>query len=479
MKKTFCIKSIFYITSALSFCMPSLRAEVLTIDNYVDQVTKQNQGYMATQKGMEAGQSKSTEGELALSYMLFSNLQYLNDKRPSNLAFITGDRNAVSTYSLGFSKQTSFGVKAALSYNVNYFYLHGANPTYIASNSYYQNNPELDLSLSLWQNSFGRQTRAMIETTEAKNLSYAYSNSYNSKVTLSNAEALYWRLSLTRDFVKIQRANLETVQKIRDWNKKRVSTHLADDVDLLQSEANLKMRQMDLEMALDEEKMATRSFNTARNVQSDDLNEELQGISVDEVIALAVPEKRGVRDDVTSYKEASIAAAANAKLSKDKNAPTFDLFANLTLNGKDPTFDQSFKQSWGGNYPYTIVGLKFVAPLDFGNIRRINSGYEADKISADYAYQRKRFEADREWDDLVKKLEETKQKLKISKELEDAQYNKYVYEQKRQLRGQTTTYQVLTFEQDYANAQYNRVKIESDILGYVAQMKTFSGKEEI
>ncbi|MCX6112368.1 MAG: hypothetical protein NTY22_03655 [Proteobacteria bacterium] len=78
-----------------------------------------------------------------------------------------------------------------------------------------------------------------------------------------------------------------------------------------------------------------------------------------------------------------------------------------------------------------------------------------------------------------KRIDETKQKLKIAKELEDAQYNKYVYEQKRQLRGQTTTYQVLTFEQDYANAQYNRIKIEADVLSYIAKMKTFNGREEI
>ncbi|MCX6112367.1 MAG: hypothetical protein NTY22_03650, partial [Proteobacteria bacterium] len=271
---------------------------------------------------------------------------------------VTGDRTAVSTYSLGFSKQTSFGLKAALSYNINYYYFHGSNPLFLANSAYYQNNPELDLSLSLWQNSFGRQTRAIIEATEAKNLSSAYANSYSSKVILSNSEMLYWQLSLTRDFVKIQQANLETVQKIRDWNKRRVSLHLADEVDLLQSEANLKMKQMDLELAIDEAKTVTRNFNTTRNIQSDELTEELQNITVEEVLALAVPERKGIRDDVSSYREASVAAVANAKLSKDKNAPTFDIFANLSLNGRDPGLDQSFKQSWGGNYPYTIVGLK-------------------------------------------------------------------------------------------------------------------------
>ena len=46
-------------------------------------------------------------------------------------------------------------------------------------------------------------------------------------------------------------------------------------------------------------------------------------------------------------------------------------------------------------------------------------------------YERKSFESDREWNDLTKKVNDMKERLKIAKELEDAQYKKYIYENNR------------------------------------------------
>ena len=72
----------------------------------------------------------------------------------------------------------------------------------MSSNYFYQTSPVLEFTQSFWQNGFGRQTRAMIEAVDAKNLSDSYSASYNSKKTLSDAESLYWKESLVKDLVR-------------------------------------------------------------------------------------------------------------------------------------------------------------------------------------------------------------------------------------------------------------------------------------
>jgi len=336
----------------------------------------------------------------------------------------------------------------------------------------------LELKQSLWQNAFGRQTRAIVQAIDARNLSSSYSASYASKKLLSDAEAIYWKMALVKDLVQIKQDNFDRAEKIKEWAQKRSKSNLADNVDLLQAEANYKMAQMDLQLALDDEKEATRTFNTMRGVNSDEFNDSTEKLTVDSVVAMPFPERKGVRDDVAALRESSRAAAANAKLSADKNKPTFDLFSTLSLNGRDPNFDPSFKESWRGNYPYTVVGVKFSTPLDFGSIHRVNSGYELDKISAEYMYERRQFEADREWENLTKKATDLKARLKIAKDLEDAQYKKYTYEQNRLKLGRTTTYQVITFEQDYATAQYNRLNMQLQMLQLIGTMKTFNGKEE-
>jgi len=467
-----------YLGFCLFFSVVSLNAAELTLSEFLNQVTKGNQGYTSTQKSVEAGQAKSEEGDLMLAYTFFTNYQNSNDKRETNFAFVTGDRTTTNTLSFGFNKLTTFGFSGSLHYDISYSYMHGANPTLLNSDHYYITSPVLEFKQSFWQNAFGRQTRAIIEATDAKNLSSSYTSSYAAKKLLSDAESIYWKMSLVKDLVQIKQDNLTRAQKIKEWAQRRVKLNLTDSVDLLQADANLKMAQMELQAALDDEKEATRLFNTMRGVSSDEFSDDPEKMTVASVVAMPLPERIGVRDDVAALREAARAAAANAKLSIDKNKPTFDLFSTLSLNGRDPNFDPSFKESWRGNFPYTVVGVKFSAPLDFGSIHRVNSGYELDKISAEYMYERRQFESDREWDNLTKKALDLKERLKIAKELEDAQYKKYAHEQERLKLGRTTTYQVITFEQDYANAQYTRLSMQLQMLQLIGTMKTFNGKEE-
>ena len=465
----------------ICFCLVgfiSIDGYSLSLDSFLEQVSKDNQGYTASQKSYEAGTSRAEEGDLVLAYSFFTNYQFSNDKRESNFSFITGDRVTNNNLAFGFNKQTTFGFSGSLYYNISQTSMHGANTTLLNSSQYYETRPVLEFKQSLWQNAFGRQTRAIIEATDAKNLSSSYSASYNSKKILSDAEAVYWKLSLMREMVKIKQDNLGRATKIKDWSEKRTKLNLADKADFLQADANFKMAQLELQAALDDERDLIRQLNTMRGINSDELSEELEILTVDSVEAMNMPERKGVRDDVASFREMAKAASANAILSKDKNKPTLELFSTLSLNGRDPSFDPSFKESWGGNYPYTVVGLRFNAPLDFGNIKRVNSGYELEKLSAQDSYDRKRFEVDREWDSLTKKVQELKERLKIAKQVEDAQLIKYTHEQGRHNLGRTTTYQVIMFEQDYATAQYLRMNLQSQVLQLLATMKTFEGKEE-
>ncbi len=456
----------------------SANAAELTLSEFLDQVTKNNQGYMSMQKGSEAGQARSEEGDLITSYSFFANYQNVNDKRETNFAFVTGDRTTTNALSFGISKLTTFGLSGSLRYDINYSYMHGANQTLLSSDHYYVTSPVLEFTQSFWKNSFGRQTRAIVEATDARNLSSSYLSSYESKKLLSDAESIYWKMSLVKDLVQIKQDNFSRAEKIKEWAQRRVRLNLTDSVDLLQAEANYKMAQMDLQVALDDEKEVTRAFNTMRGANSDEFADSPEKLTVESVVAMPLPERKGVRDDVAALRESARAAAANAKISIDKNRPTFDLFSTLSLNGRDPSFNPSFKESFGGSYPYTVVGLKFSAPLSFGTIGRVNSGYELDKISAEYMYERRQFESDREWNNLTKKATDLRERLKIAKEVEDAQYKKYTHEQNRLKLGRTTTYQVITFEQDYATAQYTRLNMQLQMLQLIGTMKTYNGKED-
>jgi outer membrane protein TolC len=62
----------------------------------------------------------------------------------------------------------------------------------------------------------------------------------------------------------------------------------------------------------------------------------------------------------------------------------------------------------------------------------------------------------------------------MSEELVTLQKEKLEYEKYRFNLGRTTTYQVLTFEQDYAQALIARLRVEREILAIHSQLKTFT-----
>lgn len=76
--------------------------------------------------------------------------------------------------------------------------------------------------------------------------------------------------------------------------------------------------------------------------------------------------------------------------------------------------------------------------------------------------------------DLSQKFNEARLRLKMADELVAMQKEKLEYEKYRFNLGRTTTYQVLTFEQDYAQSLISRLRIENEILALHAQLKTFT-----
>ena len=60
--------------------------------------------------------------------------------------------------------------------------------------------------------------------------------------------------------------------------------------------------------------------------------------------------------------------------------------------------------------------------------------------------------------------------------MEKLQKEKMLNEQDRLKRGRSTTYQTLVFEQDYAQAQALRIRVQTEILAYHNQLKLYGSE---
>ena len=78
-----------------------------------------------------------------------------------------------------------------------------------------------------------------------------------------------------------------------------------------------------------------------------------------------------------------------------------------------------------------------------------------------------------EGNELNLKVSEAKRRLGLAKEIEKTQQKKLENERARMKMGRSVLYQVVLFEQDYANSQLLTLKTELQILAFLSQMKTY------
>ncbi len=441
----------------------TVSAQTLPLEGYLQQVKQKHTGYKGSQLVSQGAVERSVESDLLFLPSFLASAGYSRDKAPAaptepadlKVQFLTG----------GLRQQTRFGLGVDLSYSLS------KKEAFAVSG--YEGKPTLGVSMPFWQNGFGRSVRATEELLEAQALASGYGESFRLKLILAEAENTYWRLALVRENVEVQKDTLVRAQRIRDWNQRRVQLQLSDRIDLLQADAALESRKLDLQAAMDEQQAAARAFNTLRGESQDAVEEALTLPKAEVIDGMSAPRRAELRDDVKAAKELARLADANATVGREKLLPKLDLRGSVSFSGTDASAGSAVKNSFKTDRPEYSAALEFSVPLAFGTTSDSRAGYAKEQLGAELKYERQYFEQEREWNDLQNRLGEAKKRLQLARSIEQAQREKVLHERDRHTRGRTTTFQVLQFEQEYAFAQLAHIRAQSDVLRIIAQMKTF------
>ena len=453
------------------------QAQSLTLDQYLNQVRAGHDGYKSSVATAEGAPKKAADAQLIYAPTVFANIQTAVDKKELIPASQRGSETDNNSGQVGISKLTTFGTAAKIYYNASQTTIHGTSKTFVPQPSWRETTPTVEVSHPLWKNANGKDIAKSLELQQGQAEITKLSESLKRKATMAESEGYYWRLVLARESVRVAKDNLERANKIVLWNKKRVSSELADSADLIQAEALGQVRDIELTMAVDEERAAAHAFNTARGLPGGNVKEELTKITPELIGSIPIPLKANEREDLKATIQAERLSELGADLASDKYDPALDIFAMGAMNGRDSaSYSKANSESLKGKHTTYAVGLKFSAPLGGESLSRVRSGYAKDKEAAALAVSRKRFENDREWSDLTSKLEESKSRLSLTQKIESTQQRKLNAERERQSRGRSTMFQVMQSETDYAAAQLNVIRNKAEILGIIARMKTFGGE---
>ena len=446
-------------------------APLLTLSEYLGSVESKNEALKSAIASSEGSATRAVEGDLVTSPSIFGSYQERDDKsfQPALQASGVNTTNSL----LGIESTTSFGTNAKLYYSLGSFDIPSRNL------KYFQASPTIEISQSLWRNAFGSETRAQMEAVTSGAKARGYAERFRAQTILLQAESTYWGLALARETVAVQRELLDRAERLYTFINRRARFGLQDKAELLQAQANLQARKLDLQTAIDGERAAMRAFNSARGQDANIVEEKLEPLNLAMIERLKVPEGRTNRADVLAAEEQAKATLASSKLNRNKAKPTVELFGSYGLNGLDfASQSEAIDKSFTGDNPTLAYGLRFRASLDIGSISKLRSAYDQEEYAATLAYQRKKFEQERDWDDLTQKFNESKERFKLYNELEESQRKKLDYERDRHARGRSTTQQILLYELDYQQALFGRIRTLADLMQLNAQLKLYGVSNE-
>ena len=460
---------------ALSTIMPGLAFSAqLSLNDFLAQVQEKNQGVVANIMVAEGTAQRAEEGRLIFRPSIFASGQVMVDKKPVANPATQGNRTDTEYVTAGLMQNFDFGLKGQLGYTVYHTKSYNAGTTFVPLADFNDGVAKLELSQSLWRNWNGREQKAQADLIDSQSRVSKHIANFTVQTTLATAESVYWSLSQTRKVIKVQQDNLSRAQQIRSWNQRRVNSGLSERSDFLQADSNLKLREYELQAALQQQNLLQRTFNSMRGIDSNLVSEELEPVVVSNLKSLTPPPKAELREDTKAALEQQNLAKANAALSIERNKPNFEVFGSYAFNGRDPERAEAISNSFKNDHSTSAIGLRFSAPLDFGTTSSAIDGYKKEQVAAEYNYQRKVFDQEREWNDLITKFEDAKVKLDLTEKIAETQRVKTANERNRLNNGRTTTFQVLTFELDSAQSEILKIQTETDLLNIYAQLKIFS-----
>ena len=251
-----------------------------------------------------------------------------------------------------------------------------------------------------------------------------------------------------------------------------VKRNLVDASDLYQAQAAVASRKIDLVNAETQLREMSRTFNSIRGVQSDEVTEKLVGPDLDLLRLNVDKAATKTRLDTLAQKDMYQSSEAAYRSQREKNKPSLDLTMQAYTQGRNAQIQQSQDKTFK-DQDYLYVGVNFVLPLDQVKASHARAGFASLEKSQQLAEQARVRDQSLTWAETVDQAGALAKQVTLLRELEVLQKKKADAERDRMNRGRSTTFQVLTFEQEYNTIRAQRIQTEFQTRQFINSLALF------
>ena len=475
------IKALALILLVLPRAALAADAAPLTLDSYLSQVVEKSPALESARQSRQGMDLKPLE--IAMVYSPLFNAGYsFVDSQTEPTSITSPDRTKLTNWQVGLTKKWFTGTTTILSYGMTNTRIYfppfppamAAFSSFLPPSNSYDAKPTLTVSQSLLRDFMGGITDWGIAKVKHASKSGERMTAYGEQATMLTAEMAFWQLALARATVDFKKKSLDRTAKLKEWTERRVRLNLADPAELLQTNAALSLRTLDLRMSEEDAEAAARKFNSARGQDGAEVAEQLPELRPRIDGMGTAPEQSGDRLDVQAARESLASAEAASKETFYRSLPDLSVFGSITENGHDLSASAANSKSMQGDWPAWMVGATLTAPLDLITLAKVRKGYDSDYAGARASFRKSELDAKQDWEALKRKWVQVKARLDLALEVLKLQEERVTAEQKRLENGRILTFQFLSAQDDLDSAQLTYLRLGLEKISVEAQARMYN-----
>ncbi len=342
---------------------------------------------------------------------------------------------------------------------------------------------EVRLTQSLWRDAFGRATRFRHQGEQSELLARKANLTLEKQQLIIQLESLYWDLSLALKEEQVRIDNLKISKNLKSWTIDRLAKTAAERSDVLQAQALLSSRELDL---ISVQNQIETIKNNLRILIPMDLTQlplpvldELEQLRPLENLMVAkgtleTPERL---DTVASFHLAEQAAIQTQQV-RESLKPDLNAYLSYGQNGISESFDEAWNRAGNDRYSGVRVGVQLTLPLDFTLIKEQEKAAALSAKAQDLRTSALTRNVQISWKDLNRRLEVLINQVKESNSLYQFQKSKVEEERRRYKIGRSTVFQLVTFEVEAAEAEIRRYRFLAELRKLEGQARLFTGTKD-
>jgi outer membrane protein TolC len=452
----------------------------LSLENYRKDVLANSHGVKSAKANTSAAMMSESAVEQALSTRLSSTLTAVRSKQGSTAGNVPFDAVDSNSLDINVSRAFLFGTKVTLGAEITQSKIYGALPSSLAQPLDLKSataSPYFEVQQPLWSNRFGRSYRMQEDALKLQSQAQQFDENAKTKQTTLMADTTYYRMSFAQDAYSISDKNLKTAEKILEFVQQKYAKNLYEKSDLLQAQALVTSRRLQLQNTKSEMIAASITFNNLRGRGDSNVSENLEPLAKFDpngVVAIVSPTKR---DELAAIDQQLRASEISIELEGDKIDPELSAFAQYNLKGEKEKYADAARHVADPYRSRAVVGVTLSMAL---NRSLASKSVDALRLKKQ-ALAEQRAEALTQFEkEVASLLENHRQGLmsfKIAKDLETIQRDRVQNQQKEFRNGRSTTYNMLLAEQDLNESELGRLQAAYSIKITEAQLALYKGGE--